>query len=193
MYKLFMCTLVCLLMFVSCSEKITQPVNQPVAVKPAVTQQFPQDWIGEWVGELGIYRGTKRLQSVPMEMQISASDSTGHFNWTTSYKGDRPVEKPYTLITLDVEKGRYLIDENNSIKIESFLFDNKLVSWYVVQGTMIMASHELRGDEMVFEILAGSDKPASVTGDTTVAEEAIPAVTTWPINVLQRGILTRKK
>ncbi|MEM1322007.1 MAG: hypothetical protein AAGG75_17235 [Bacteroidota bacterium] len=194
MYKLFMCTVVCLLMFVSCSEKIVEPVAQPAPSAAAMSKPtFPADWVGNWIGELGIYRGTQLLQSIPMEMTISAPDSTGRLDWKTSYKGDRPVDKPYNLLTIDKALGRYLVDENNSIKIETFLFDNKLVSWYEVQGTIIMASHELRGEELVFEILAGSDKPASVTGNTVVKGDSIPAVTTWPINVMQRGILTRKK
>ena len=102
------------------------------------------------------------------------------------------VEKHYVLKIVDKEKGLNIIDEKNSILIESYLFDNKLVSWYTVGKSFIQATYEKRESEIIFEIFAGGREPVSVTGGTKVGEEDIPIVETMPYNVMQRAVLTRK-
>jgi len=98
----------------------------------------------------------------------------------------------YTLKTLDAENGLYVVDEENSIKLESYLFENKLVSWYVVQGSLILASFEKRDSQIVFEILAGKEEAVSVTGGEEVDGEPIPEVKTMPFTVMQRAFLSRE-
>ena len=153
---------------------------------------FPESWVGEWEGTLRIYQGPKEVKQVPMKMTIKAADSTGHFSWSTVYGGQESVEKPYTLKTIDAEKGYYLVDEHNSIKIESYFFsNNKLLSWYDVQGSLILASYEMRGKRLVFEIFAGKGEAVSKTGNSTVEGEEIPEVATYPIGVYQVARLRR--
>ena len=156
---------------------------------------FPEDWLGDWEGELSIYRGNELMQSIPMQMHIQRTADSTRIDWSTTYTSDKgPIEKPYQLQTVDPEKGQYLIDELNSIRLESYLFaGQKLVSWYDVQGSRILATHELQGERLVFEIIAGSTEAVSVSGGTGEGDEKIPEVITYPIKVLQRAVLTRKK
>ena len=184
----------------ACKPKVTSEnpqqtaSSQPSATKSETTEsKFPDDWIGTWIGELGIYRGTKKLQSVPMEMVIEAADTIGRYTRTTTNLGKDTIVKPSEHQTLNEESGQYLIDEKNTIKIETYLFDKKLVSWYDVQGTMILASHELRNGQLLFEIIAGQSKEVSTTGGTTFEGEEIPPVRTFPITTTQQATLSRKK
>jgi len=187
LFQIFLFTAFSALMFSSCNQKAA--IRKDIPEKAA---SFPDSWLGSWEGDLNIYKGALKVQSIPMEMKITAADSLGNLSWSTKYKTQESIEKPYTLKTVDLEKGWYLLDENNSIKIETYRFDNKLVSWYEVQGTMIQAAYEYRDGQLIFEILAGKSEPASITGGTKVEEEEIPAVKTWPLNLMQRAILQRK-
>jgi len=157
--------------------------------------KFPVDWVGEWEGNLDIYRGPQKMQSIPMKMTIeNKNDSTMY--WSTQYlTGDTTsnVVKPYELITKDASKGLYLLDEKNSIAIETFQVADKVLSWYVVQHTMILASYQMVDNNLVFEIIAGQDIPISSTGETQFEGEDIPKVETLPITTIQRAILSRKK
>ena len=99
--------------------------------------------------------------------------------------------RAYDLLILDATKGLYKVDENNAIAMESYYFADKFVSLFEVQGSLLLSSVEKRGDDLIWEIFAGSMKPVSVTGDTIMGIDTIPAVQTFPINVMQRAILKK--
>jgi len=48
-------------------------------------------------------------------------------------------------------------------------------------------------DEMIFEVISGKDTPISITGSKEVDGEEIPEVKTYPIGVMQRAMLYRKR
>jgi len=189
----------------SCNQTKTDTVVEAPSVlkaentllSPKDTLPFPESWEGTWTGELKIWKGSTIVRSIPMETIIAPTALADEYKWVTSYETENSeednVEKPYVLKILDREKGLYLIDEKNSILIESYLFDNKLVSWYTVGKSFIQATYEKRGAEIVFEIFAGGREPVSVTGGTKIDEEDIPTVETMPYNVMQRAVLKRKK
>lgn len=156
------------------------------------TLPFPESWLGNWAGALNIYRANQLVQTIPMALEMAAIDTSDNFVWAIIYGEDREAgRRAYELEVIDVKKGHYRVDENNTIKLETYLFEHKLYSWYSVQGTMILSIYEKMGDEMIFEIVAGSDVPVSVTGDTQIEGEDIPKVETFPINTVQRGKLKR--
>ena len=187
LFQVFLFTVFSISMFSSCNQKAA--IQKDIIEKPVI---FPDSWLGTWEGDLNIYKGAVKVQSIPMEMKIVAADSLGNLSWSTKYKTQESIEKPYTLKMVDEEKGWYLLDENNSIRIETYRFDNKLVSWYEVQGTIIQAAYEYRNEQLIFEILAGKSEPASITGGTEIDGEEIPEVKTWPLNLMQRAVLQRK-
>ncbi|MFK7807177.1 MAG: hypothetical protein AB8F74_05170 [Saprospiraceae bacterium] len=153
---------------------------------------FPESWVGIWTGVLHIWKGNEIAQSIPMKTRIGLTDKKDEYHWVTTFGDKAETEKPYLLKVIDSKKGHYVIDEQNSIIIESYLFDNKLVSLYSVMGNMIQATFEKRGEELIFEILAGKEEPISITGGTKVGEEEIPKVKTLPFNVMQRAVLTKE-
>ena len=157
------------------------------------TLPFPQSWLGNWVGDLNIYRENKLVQTVPMELEMSSIDSSGNFVWAIIYGEDKEKgRRPYELQVVDAAKGHYLVDEKNTIQLETYLFQNKLYSWYQVQGNLLLSVYEKIGDQMIFEIVFGSQTPVSTTGGTTHNGEEIPPVDTYPISVVQRAVLTKQ-
>lgn len=185
------------LTLVACTPKVTEKVLKltspsPNSLNVNLDTKFPDSWLGKWKGELKISKGSGVAQTLPMSMSIEKTDKAGEYSWATIFGDKAETSKPYTLKTLDAANGLYLMDEENSIKLESYLFENKLVSWYVVQGTMILASFEKRDSQIVFEILAGKEDPISITGGKETGEDVIPEVKTMPFTVMQRAYLSRE-
>ncbi|MCF8247612.1 MAG: hypothetical protein K9J37_14845 [Saprospiraceae bacterium] len=154
---------------------------------------FPAAWSGNWSGKLEIFNATGKLQELPMELQIWEQDTVPEtYSFIIIYGEDKVAGKrDYQLITMDSAKGRYLMDEKNSIKMEAYYLNGKLVQWFEVEGTMLYTTTELVGEELLWEIISGSSTPVSTTGNETVDGEEIPPVRTFPVGAMQRARLRR--
>lgn len=151
---------------------------------------FPVAWAGLWEGELNIFRENKLVQILPMALEILPIDSSDNYTWAIIYGEDKVAgRRAYELEIVDTNKGFYRIDERNSIKLEAYLFGNKLFSQFSVMGNQLLCSYEKIGNQIIFEIISGSLDPISVTGGRTVEQEDIPEVSAFPISVMQKGIL----
>ena len=168
--------------------------NAKVDCSISITQDsfFPASWKGIWKGTLEIYSGLTKTTELTMELHILPMDSSDNYTWNIIYGEDKKEGlRSYELVTIDKEKGFYLIDEKNSIKIETYLVANKFTSVFEVSGSLIIVTVQKEGDHLIYEIIGGKSKPVSVTGDTIFNGEEIPIVKTFPINNIQRAILTR--
>ena len=155
---------------------------------------FPASWQGEWAGTLEIFTAAGKVQELPMELHILPADAPGKYSYAIVYGEDKTTGlRPYELVTLDDEKGFYLIDEKNSIRMEAYLLGGKLYQWFEVQGTLIFSTTELAGDELIWELVSGQANPASVPGGGDFEGEEIPPVKTFPVNVLQKAKLRKRK
>ena len=195
-------TLLLLFCFVliSCSPKHQTAIesskksDSPANTLTVDSLPFPQSWLGYWEGELEIFKENKIVQTIPMALEMLEMDTSNNFIWAIIYGEDKEAgRRAYELETLNAEKGLFLVDEKNTIKLESYLFQNKLMSWYEIMGNQILSIQEKRGDEMIFEIIFGSSEPVSITGDQQFDGEDIPAVKTFPIGGYQRAILKKKQ
>lgn len=189
-------TCLCFLFYACSAQKAAPPqaATDTLTAPAADTLAFPESWMGVWEGPLSIYSAKGLAQELPMELHILATDSTDRFTWKIVYGEDKEAgARNYELVVKDREKGLYVVDEHNSIQLESYLINGKLMSWYVVDDVLIMISNEVRGEEMWFEVIAGSHTPVSITGGQEVDGEEIPSVSTFPIRSSQKATLRRKK
>ncbi len=154
---------------------------------------FPAAWSGDWAGTLEIFNATGKLQELPMELHIHALDTVpAAYTFQIVYGEDKVTgARPYELVTVDAAKGLYLMDEKNSIKMEAYYINGKLIQWFEVEGTLLYSTTELVGEELLWEIISGSSTPVSTTGNQTVDGEEIPPVKTYPIGAMQRARLRR--
>ncbi len=158
------------------------------------SDSFPVTWLGSWEGELHIYSGNNLVQSIPMALEILPIDTSENFVWAIIYGEDKEAgRRAYELETVDATKGFYRIDEKNSIKLESYLYGDKLYCQFSVMNSQITCTYMKAGDEIHFEIISGSIEPVSITGGETFEEEEIPLVKTYPVSVVQKAVLYRKK
>jgi hypothetical protein len=89
---------------------------------------FPSTWVGDWSGKLEIFNVTGKLQELPMELHIHPLDTVPEaFTFAIVYGEDKVAGlRAYELVTVDAAKGRYLMDEKNSIKMEAYYVNGKL-------------------------------------------------------------------
>jgi hypothetical protein len=155
---------------------------------------FPQSWQGNWSGKLNIYNAKGIAQTIDMSLEIQKIDTStvGAYSWGMMYVSKNKDWRPYELIPVDASKGHWKIDEKNSIVMESYLFGQKFLCEFTVEGSRILCTYEKIDDKtMVFEVMAGKDTFVSTTGNTMQGTEKISEVKTFPFSGFQRAILMR--
>ncbi len=152
---------------------------------------FPDGWLGHWTGELEIFSGPQKVNSIPMSLEITRVDSSTTLKYFISYGNGPDALRSYYLKAIDPKNGRYLLDESNGIRIETYLLGDRLVSIFEVQHSLIQSVAYLENDLLHYQIFAGSFESISVTGDTILESDTIPAVQTFPMTVFQYAVLHR--
>lgn len=156
---------------------------------------FPASWAGVWSGKLDIYNGKGLVQTIPMSLEISKLDTSamGRYAWGMVYVSKEKDWRPYEIVPVDPSRGIWRVDEKNSIAMESFLFGQKLLCWFVVEGARVLCTYEKTdANTLVFEVMSGPEKPSSTTGNTKQPTEDVPEVKTYPFVAFQRAVLTRQ-
>ena len=152
---------------------------------------FPDSWVGNYKGKLEIYAVDSVALQLKMELNIQKTSIDSLYNWTIIYdfKGQKDI-RPYELKRVNTKKGIYQIDEKNSIVIDAFYRNKIFTSFFEVMDTFIIATYtKISDDAIVFEIISAKSKAISTTGSTTLDEEDIPQVKTYPVDGRQRAIL----
>lgn len=155
---------------------------------------FPDDWLGTWEGTLEIYSNSTLKQSVQMALYNEPTDTVDVYRWAIRY-GDNPDEglRDYKLRVVDKTRGHYVVDEMNSIYLDSYLVLNKLIAPFEVQGNMLQSVYERSCDHLIFEITVSDTKPARLSGNTEFDKESIPEVKSYNVKTYQRAVLNKTK
>jgi len=129
-----------------------------------------------------------------MQLRILPIDNAERYQYTIIYGADTIAGKrDYELVVLDAEKGLFAVDEKNTIVMEAYMLGGKLYNRFEVMGNLLMASTEMVGENLVYEVISGSLEPISVTGDQQFEGEDIPPVQAFPIKVRQVAVLRKVK
>jgi hypothetical protein len=153
---------------------------------------FPASWEGNYKGELQIFGVDSVTMKVEMKLDI-VKKTTSSFQWKISYnfKGNEDV-RDYELKIIDAEKGMYVIDEKNSIVIESYYKMETFTSFFKVMDSFIVSTYTKKADAIVFEIISGDENNLTISGDKKINEEEIPKVTSYLVNGRQKAILIKQ-
>lgn len=156
-------------------------------------ESFPESWLGKYQGDLMIYGVDSVKMKINMKLDIVKTANDSIYDWTITYnfKGSNDV-RAYSLVVVDKEKGHYVIDEKNSILIDSYLSNNTvLTSFFKVMESYIISTYTKNKNIIVFEIISSKSSPVSSTGNTTVNKEDIPQVDSYGVNGRQKAILKK--
>lgn len=188
MQKLFYILIPLIFFLAGC--KTQKEFSQKEESKRLESIDFPKDWRGKWKGDLMIYSGLGLQYQIIMELYIEPIPETDNHSFTIIYDSDKGIDKRnYELITVDKDQGLFLVDEKNTILIESYFIAGKWFQRFEVLDNMLYCTIEEMGDQLVWEITSGQSTPISTTGDTTLVD--IFEVNTYPIGVYQRAVLSR--
>ena len=154
---------------------------------------FPQSYTGHWTGDLEIFRDRERVQKIRMSLEISEVNQDT-FDWFITYDDGLTKDiRAYGLVISNKDKGQYLIDEKNGIVLDAQLNGNELTSIFKVGSSLLNVTYELGHEEIVFKIDVINMNAHRMTGDTLIGQDSIPRVDVYPLAVVQRAILQRKR
>jgi len=174
----------------SISCKTTNEFSQKAEDQRIESLDFPKDWSGKWRGDLKVYSGLGLQYSIKMELHLIPQKNSENYDYTIIYDSPERFDKRlYELIVVDKSQGLYLLDEKNTILIESYFMGGKWFQRFDVVESMLNCSIEQIGDQLVWEITSGKTEAISKTGDTSL--EDIFEVNTYPVGVYQRAVLSK--
>jgi hypothetical protein len=141
---------------------------------------FGDRCLGTWKGTMHIYQYGILRDSVEVKMSVAKINDT-KWTWKTEYLSAKtPMVKDYKLILKDKSKNLYITDEGEGLELTDYLTGNKLYSTFETHGVMLTASYELRGEELIFEVVSG--KKEAITH---------PEVANYSAASVQRVIMKR--
>ena len=152
---------------------------------------FPNSWQGNYKGELEIFGVESVRMRVLMKLAIAKKKDTV-YQWKISYefKGKEDI-RDYELKIVDVLKGHYLIDEKNSIIIDSYYKNDIFTSFFEVMNSYIISSYTKENEDIVFEIISGDGNKTTSSGNKNVEGEEIPEVISYLVNGRQKAVLKK--
>lgn len=161
--------------------------QQPASKKQETTVSFPQSFIGNWKGTLTWSVAGKTPQTFTMRLNVQPADS-GRYTWQIIYGDDQKDNRPYLLIPVDTAKGHWVVDERNSIILDSYWIANRFTGVFAVGGSTIFDAYWIDDEGLHVEFVTYGSKAINTTGGTS---KEIPPVESYQIKSVQRGILKR--
>jgi len=183
-----MCKQGLLLLFIiglTMSCKVTKDFSDEMASDRQYV--FPVEWIGKYKGQLNIIKANNDTMKVNMELYIDSPDAEGFYPWILKY-GEKDV-RYYGLEVVDAERGHYLIDEHNSIKLDAFLRGNHLITKFSVMDSDLIFHYEKNGKGIAIKVYTSSAESFSETGGEVIANDTIPTVASYKLAGFQSALL----
>ena len=150
---------------------------------------FPAEWFGTWSGPCTTVPVSGKTLEFTMELTIAPTDDPARFKWEIVYvdAGKRHV-RPYELLVVDVVKGKCVIDEKNSIRIESTYVAGALYTQFEIGEVRVTGSYRLKDDRILVELITSNlNEPATSGGIGQT-----PPVRAYPTRSVQRAVMTRQ-
>lgn len=154
--------------------------------------KFPDDFLGHWSGDLHIYNHSGKTMTVLMQIIISITDLKDEYHWHIIYgEGEKQNKRQYTLKVDDASKGRYVIDEKNSIVLDACFIENKLISSFEVNDNLLTSVYEVVNGKMIFEIYFQNKKDNRISGNSVINNDTIPEVISYKTSTYQKAVLSK--
>lgn len=176
-------------------EEVAEEIEVPVLqdrykiLFDSLAFRFPRDWLGRWEGDLRVYNTEGLIEILPMQLIIEATEDIQRYRWQIVY---REVPRNYELVIHDSLQRVFSIDEKNGIDIMSYLFGNRLISRFDVEGHLIESEYTLVNRNLMnFEIRSGISGKNFTTGKIDTVEVPVPEVGVYSLRIIQVATLTR--
>ena len=165
------------------------PASTAPATQPAAPDAFPNTWLGTWRGPCTFTSADGAQRAFEMELRIAPTDNPLRYTWTIVYsENDQRQERPYELVVIDAAAGKFLIDEHNSIEIDSWLLDGALYSQFAVGKVLVTASYRLTDSRIQVELITSDPQQLRPTGGV----RGVPQVRVYSMKGIQRATLAKQ-
>jgi hypothetical protein len=158
------------------------------AQKVKVEKPFPANFVGKWQGKLKWYSNGKYKMDFTMRLNILPTDTVGKYTWQIIYGEDKKDNRPYFLQAVDTAKGHWIVDENDGVKIDTYVSANTASSAFTVMNSTIMDSYTVDGNTMAVEFFTILLKESNTNGQGTTEN---PKVESYKIASMQKGVLKK--
>ncbi len=149
---------------------------------------FPNAFLGKYAGTLHI-TNTNGKSDLLMEFHLLKTVSPDTFVYKLVYVTDSIRQsRDYHLISIDLDKGEFLVDENNGILLDTKYIDSTLYSMFEVEGSLLTSTLRFNGDYIDFEITFSKMENKRNSGGEG-GDEEMPGVVSYPITVVQKARL----
>ncbi len=163
-----------------------------LSFKSLSQESFPVSWEGNYKGDLEIYGVDSIAMRVTMKLAIKKkSDSIFQWKITYDFKGKEDV-RDYVLNLIDAKKGYYVIDEKNTIVIDSYFKTNIFTSFFEVQDSFLVSTYTKKENSIIFEIISADGKKITSSGNKLFEGETIPKVNSYLVNGRQKAVLLKQ-
>jgi hypothetical protein len=172
------------------SDQETKETDQPPGVAFQDATGLPPAWHGYWQGEVTTWSDGRERAKFQMELFVQATDDPAKLDWKIVYSGAASrSERPYQLHTIDMKRGQYVIDERNGIRLNASLLGDSLCFHFLTGGQRLWGSYRLdsNNQQIVFELLTGTESQESLTGGGDVPEVRSLPSNSRQVAILQRG------
>lgn len=150
---------------------------------------FPEDFFGVYVGTLHMSSSNESKQ-IPMEFHLLPTEENEVYTYQLVYgTGEGKQVRHYVLKVKDKEHGVYEVDEQNGIRLENRVVDNKMYTLFEVQGSLLTTFITFESDHLLFEIIFSDITKKQTSGGQ---EKDIPEVFSYPISVVQKARLIKQ-
>lgn len=152
--------------------------DAPAAEAAAAASALPERWHGQWRGPMTSSVPGGKSQTIEMELHIAPTDDPARCTWTIVYIADgQRQDRPYEIVAVDAEAGKYIIDEKNSIEIEGRMVGDVLHCPFSLGDVLLLATYRLEGESLHVSIVTMDTAEAPVTGGLDGAPQvALPQV-----------------
>ncbi len=175
-------------------ERITPALAPGGAGAGGKAPAFPAPWKGRWTGDSRVITAVGKEIKLKMELLIGELKD-GRAQWTILYDGETGKKAlDYELVVRDPTKGRYAIDQKQSIEIEMTLLDGELYGLFNVQDVQTLSTYRLVGagtaDEHIdIEMVTCRTTDGKMTG----GKDDAPVVQTYPPVSVQKATLRKAR
>jgi hypothetical protein len=147
---------------------------------------FPNDFLGIYEGTLHV-SNTKGNSKLPMEFHLLKTASPDTFVYKIVYVVDSvPQSRDYYLLSVNPDKGEFLIDENNGILLDAKYVDSTLYSIFEVEGNLLTSGLRFYKDFIDFELTFSKMNTKRASGGD---DDDTPLVVSYPVSVIQKARL----
>jgi len=155
------------------------------------TITLDSSWYGIWEGELEIWSQGKQVQQLPMSLEIQPVGK--EFTFTLIYKmnTENPDIRPYTLKPVNDSIGHFVIDEANSILLDTYLIDNCLLDLFSMESSGVYSRICNQGEYIDLEMLGLGMDPIRISGGEVIESDTMPKVSSYPLQSMTKARLIK--